>query len=298
MLKDIENRINLMFPQLRNEAPAETEGNTLGSTEELWSKLSDKFVAKTKKILAPLGSVILDVKTDLQVTNPDAAPVVQVEVVDSVGAALVDTADWDKTAITNHYEDVKLHRISRPFSLTSYDLMRGERVESKIAAAVDVVAQGVVKQFADAIASVEETNISDFGPAAAAEMSGAFESAETESMILSPALYAKLIPTNTLGFEPAEQGAYGINHIYKGVGTGDCVVMSASAVAGAIATPAVLENHGGNGMDIRVIGSVAGFPLILKTQYDWNETLKCSVECFAGFKAINPSEIKRFKLTA
>lgn len=294
--EDIKNRMDVMFPQIHNKITDITNENTV-ATEELWTGLSDKFGDKVKKILAPLDGIVMDVKTDIQVTNPDACPVVQVEVIDSMGSALVDTADWDSTNVQTHYEDVKLHRISRPFYLTAYDLQRGERVESKITAAAEVVAQGVIAQFNSALSSVQATTLSEFGPEQAAEISGAFENDETNALILSPAQYAKLVPTSSLGLNPAVDGTYGINKILKGTGVGDAVALTKDAVAGAIATPAVLVNHGGNGMDIRVIGSIAGFPLVLKTQYDWNETLKCSVECMAGFTIANANGVKKYTIS-
>lgn len=294
--EDIKNRMDVMFPQIHNKITDITNENTV-ATEELWTGLSDKFGDKVKKILAPLDGIVMDVKTDIQVTNPDACPVVQVEVIDSMGSALVDTADWDSTNVQTHYEDVKLHRISRPFYLTAYDLQRGERVETKITAAAEVVAQGVIAQFNSALSSVQATTLSEFGPEQAAEISGAFENDETNALILSPAQYAKLVPTSSLGLNPAVDGTYGINKILKGTGVGDAVALTKDAVAGAIATPAVLVNHGGNGMDIRVIGSIAGFPLVLKTQYDWNETLKCSVECMAGFTIANANGVKKYTIS-
>lgn len=298
MTNDFTNtteRINALFPQIFNKVEDISNENQV-ATEALWAGLSDKFVLKMKKILAPLEGVVMDITDELQVKNPDALPVVSVEVVESVGSAIVDATDWNQTEIKNKYVPVQLHRISRPFSLTSYDLQRGERVESKIAAAAEVVAQGVVAQLAAALADIDEEELSDFGPEAAAKLSGIFDDEETNSLILSPAQYAKIVPTSALSLSPETTGVYGINHILKGVGLGDAIALTKTAVAGAIATPAVLANHGGTGMDVRVIGSVAGFPLLLKTKYDWNETLKCSVETMAGFAVCNEDGIKKYSV--
>lgn len=49
-------------------------------------------------------------------------------------------------------------------------------------------------------------------------------------------------------------------------------------------------------MEVRAIGSIAGFPLVLKAQYTWNETLKCSVECMAGFTVANDAGIKVYSV--
>lgn len=294
--KDIQNRIDSLFPGLSNKIDSVENANSLDSTDNLWQGVSEKFGNSVKKIIAPLDGVTMDVITDLTTPNPDAAPTVQVEVIKSVGDALVDATDWDQTAVENEYVDVKLHRISRPFKLSVYDLMHGERIESKVAAAAEVVAQGVLAQFYATIAGISPEEISDFGPEAAAEISGAFDTAETNALIVTPSLYSKLIPTSTLGLNPDADGAYGINKIRKSVMPGitafNAVAMTEGAVAGAIATPAVLQNHG---KDIRVIGSIAGFPLVLKSEYDWNENLKCSVECMAGFALTDENRVKTYK---
>lgn len=94
MTKDIENRIALMFPQLSNKAEDVENSNTLTSTE-LWGTLSEKYADKVKKILAPTEALIMDVSTDLQVRDADALPVVQVEVVNSVGSAIKNCTNWD-----------------------------------------------------------------------------------------------------------------------------------------------------------------------------------------------------------
>lgn len=217
------------------------------------------------------------------------------EVVNSVGDALIDTNTWDGTALNSTYVDVKLHRVSRPFSLTAYDLQRGERVESKVRAAAEKVAQGVIGLLASAMEDVDPEYISDFGVEAAAAMSGVFDSDETNALILSPANYAKIVPTNAIGLNPAVEGSFGINHIYKSTLLGDVLALTKDAIAGAICTPAVLENHGGMGMDIRAI-EVAGIPMVVKAQYDFNETLKCSVETMAGFAVANSNGVKKYTI--
>lgn len=163
-----------------------------------------------------------------------------------------------------------------------------------MAAAAGAVANAVVAEFADALEDIEGEYISDFGPEAAAAISGVFEHAETNALVLSPAQYAKIVPTNALGLDPQSEGAFGIGHIYKSSETGDIVALTRDAIAGAICTPAILENHPGD-CDIRLIGEVGKFPMILKTKWDgWNECVKCSVECLAGFAIVNSTGVKRY----
>ena len=152
--EEITNKMETLFPNLTN---ANSEGNTFANSGELWKGVADKSTDTISGILAPIKNFILDVQPDLQVRNPDALPVVQVEVISTMGGALVDNEAWDKSAIENKYVDVKLHRISRPFMLTGYDLMRGERVESKVAAAMKEVAQGVVAQQLKRLPAMQKT---------------------------------------------------------------------------------------------------------------------------------------------
>ena len=306
MTKDTLNRIALMFPSLSNqavevkdqvtEAPENT--NTL-STEALWQGLSERFVLAAKKILAPLDNIHVDIMSDLELgPNPDALPVVQIEVTQT-GDAIKDCTNWDQTNITSTYVPCQVHRFSVPFKLSSYDLQRGERVESKIAAAVESACQGVLKELMDTIEdAVDPSYISSFGPAAAAAMSGAFTSDETHVLFANPAAYASIVPTDKLGLDLTE-GAYGINHLHKSAimpEDTDVLIATKDAIHGAIATPAVLENHAGTGMDVRQIGSVNGCPLVLKTQFDWNEQLKCSVEVMAGFVVTREDGLVRYTI--
>lgn len=161
-------------------------------------------------------------------------------------------------------------------------------------AAAAAVANAVVGELATTLASIDGEYISDFGPEAAAAMSGLFEHAETNALVLSPAQYAKIVPTNALGLDPQNEGAFGVNHIYKSTGLGDILALTRDAVAGAICTPAILSEHPGD-CDIRVIGDLGKFPLILKTKWDgWNECVKCSVECLAGFAVVNSTGVAKY----
>lgn len=297
--EEITNKMETLFPNLTN---ANSEGNTFGTTTELWKGVADKSTDTIASILAPIKNFILDVQPDLQVRNPEACPVVQVEVISTMGGALVDNEAWDKSAITNKYVDVKLHRISRPFMLTGYDLMRGERVESKVAAAMKEVAQGVVGQFMASIKQSDATlfAISKFDPETVATLSGAFgEVAETDTLLLSPDNYAKIVPTNALALNPEAEGSYGIGHIYKcsQMAKAGCSIMALTkdGVAGAVATPEIVFSHQGQGM--QYLGEVAGIPMVLISTWDYDkQAVKCSVETMAGFTKTDDSKVKGYKI--
>ncbi len=292
--EDFNNKLNALFPTLTN---ADSNGNTL-ATGDLWQGVSEKFAESVSKIIAPVKDCILDVQTDLQVRNPDACPVVQVEVIESMGAAMIDGENWNTSAIKNKYVDVKLKRVSRPFKLTAYDIMRGERVESKVKAAMEAVAQGVNILFmTEVFNTMLETKksseaVADFSPEKVAEISGVFGAkSDVETLILSPVAYSKIVPTNGLGLNPNVEGAYGINHIYKGdtsyslssMGEGaDYIALGKGAIVGAVATPEILFTKVGQGM--QYLGEIGGIPMVLISSFDYDtQTVKCSVETLAGF---------------
>lgn len=293
--EEFKNKAETLFPSLFN---ADAQGNTLGSATELWKSVSEKYVDGVAKILAPVKDLILDVQPDLQVRNPNAAPVVQVEVVKSVGDALVDATNWNQSAVENEYVDVKLHRISRPFKLTMYDVMRGERVESKLAAAMNAVAQGVVSQFFAATEEAEEKELTGFDADTCASLSGAFGAdAETDVLILDPTAYAKIVPTNGLALDPTAEGAYGIGKIYKSlITTGkNAVALSKDAIAGAVATPEVLVNQ--PGCAVQYLGEIAGVPMLLMSKFDFDtQCIKCTVETLAGFALTSSKHIAQYTI--
>ena len=287
--EEFTNKIDALFPNLVN---ADANGNTIASTE-LWKGVSEKYADSVAKVLAPVKDCILDVQTDLQIRNADACPVVQVEVIETMGDAMIDGTTWDKSDIKNKYVDVKLHRVSRPFKLSAYDIMRGERIESKIKAAMESVANGVVSLFMQTVGATEpsEYTVDVFSPEKAVEIASKFDNG-CETFILNPAYYSKLIPTNGLGLDPATQGVYGIGHIYK------CGVMplawgvalEKNAVAGAVATPEIIFNKVGQGM--QYLGEIGGIPMVLISKFDYDtQTIKCSVETLAGFTVTDTTKV-------
>ena len=168
---------------------------------------------------------------------------------------------------------------------------------SKLTAACEAVAQGVVAELASVIeADVDLEYLSSFGPEACAALSGIFDDQPTHAVVLSPSTYSTIVPTNGLSLDPNAEGVYGIDKIYKGTGLGDVLVLGADAVAGAIATPEILKNHAAqSGMSIQEI-NFGGIPMIVKSEYTFGEVLKVSVETLAGFAIANENSIHRYKI--
>lgn len=292
--EEFTNKMDALFPNLVN---ADANGNTIASTE-LWKGVSEKYADSVAKVLAPVKNCILDVQTDLQIRNADACPVVQVEVIETMGDAMIDGTTWDKSEIKNKYVDVKLHRVSRPFKLSAYDIMRGERIESKIKAAMESVANGVVSLFMNAVGAKEPVtyNIAEFSPEKAIEIASTLDNG-CETLILNPAYYSKLVPTNGLGLDPATEGVYGIGHIYKcGVMPNQWgVALEKNAVAGAVATPEIIFNKVGQGM--QYLGEIGGIPMVLISTFDYDtQTIKCSVETLAGFTVTDANKVASYSV--
>lgn len=296
--EDFTNKMKALFPQMTND-------NALGSASgELWKGVSEKYADGVKKIIAPVKDCIMDVQTDLQVRNPDACPVVQVEVIESMGEAMIDGTNWNKSDIKNKYVDVKLHRVSRPFKLTAYDIMKGERIESKVKSAMEAVAQGVCGLMFAAIASSgPSSNLespSQFGPEAAVRFQAQTPNG-ADRLIVNPVAYSKLVPTNGLGLDPSVSGVYGYEHIYKcdasllttaSPDTGEhfAVAFENGSIAGAVATPEILLTN--NGQGAQFLGEIAGIPMILISSFDYDtQTVKCSVETLAGFAVTDINRI-------
>lgn len=299
--EELKNKAELLFPGLlENKVDTVDNANTLASAE-LWKVVSDKWVDITKKKLAPVRSAIMDVWQDLQVTNPKANPVVQVEVVTGAGSALVDATSFEDTALTNKYVDVKLKHIARPFQLTLKDLTNGERVESKLGAAIESVMQGVYAQYvATAKTAGSQTSLPALTPETAVQIGAIFgASAETDVCILDSVSYAALVPTNGLGLSPETQGVYGINKIYKSYvdgGTTNAIVTAPNGIVGAVGTKELFSDvPGGSARTI----TVDGIPLMIISKFDFaTHSIWVSVETFAGFSVTDNSLVKHIKFQA
>lgn len=292
------NRVGQLFPSFANKVESLENANSITpSTDNLFKTVANKSAESVKKILAPVSGLIMDVSEDLQVSNPNATPTISVEVIKSMGEALVNPTDFTQSDIESVYVDVKTKLIARPFTLSAYDIMHGERVESKVKAACEAVAQGVVKEFANAITAenIAADELEEMNPEQAAKISGAFDE-ETATLVLTPSAYSTLVPTSNFGIDPANDGAYGIGHIYKSAimpTNSDAVAMTADAVAGALATFQVVDMPN-SGIDVQSLGLVGGIPMVLRTEWTFNQTLRCSVETLAGFKVTDKSKIKRY----
>ena len=278
--------------QERAEVPtssSETINNTT-ATAALWQTVWEGgWVDKTRKLMTDLRPLFTDVSSGFDVSNPVAMPVVKINVVNSVGSALVDTADWETSAVNENWVNCQSHRISVPFSLTLKELTYGTTIRSKVAAAINTAVQEVLNQFYAAItaASVPVQAKPAMSLELAAELSSIFgDNGETDVLLLDSTSRSKLTALYKYSLDPNEDGILDIGRIRKVtmLSTGwNGLALSTGGVCGMIAEPDLSPLAGTDVIKISM-GEDYGISFVLKT---WvkpgQERLWCSVETVCGF---------------
>ena len=278
--------------QERAEVPtssAETINNTT-ATAALWQTVWEGgWVDKTRKLMTDLRPLFTDVSSGFDVSNPVAMPVVKINVVNSVGSALVDTADWETSAVNENWVNCQSHRISVPFSLTLKELTYGTTIRSKVAAAINTAVQEVLNQFYAAIttASVPVQAKPAMSLELAAEISSIFgDKGETDVLLLDATSRSKLTSLYKYSLDPNVEGTLDIGRIRKVtmLSTGwNGLALSTGGVCGMIAEPDLSPLAGTDVIKISM-GEDYGISFVLKT---WvkpgQERLWCSVETVCGF---------------
>ena len=269
-----------------------TMANSLGkSANALWQVVAPTAIDAVSKQYFDLSKTNHVVEYDLP-NNPHVRPVVHVEVVKGAGEVMKDATDWEQTALSTTYADVQLHRYSRSFCLYNSDIMRGERIATKLSAAVETVVSGVVKDFYaviedsfDGSPAALELNDSTFGPEFVAHnISGIFgEKGRVDDLILAPDYFAKLVPVNALSLGTAP-GSYGIGEIHCSAGMVPNIKGYALRKSGMAVGFGLPDLSNLPGIAVRSLGTVAGIPLIVKSWVDTKtEGIWNSVETMAGF---------------
>lgn len=315
MHNEIVKRKKALFPTLfmsaeerkafqANMAAQVDQNNLGGSAAPIWQIISPEAIDAVSKKYFDLSRTNHVVEGYIPAA-PGVRPVVNVEVITGAGGALKNATNWDQSDMENKYVPVTMDRYSRPFGLSSYDLMHGERIQTKIGAAIEaVVAQVINDFFALLYQNMGSPNTAPsnstgghrvVGPDAftpeyaAQQLSPVFDGyGPIDDLILTPSYFAKLVPTNalSLGTEP---GSYGIEYIHRSAGNfGNNIAgyaLRKNAVAVAFGVPSYDEL---TGIAVQDLGRVAGIPLILKTWTNkGSEVIYNSVETLAGFKLAN-----------
>lgn len=282
-----------------------TMANSLGSSANaLWQVVAPTAIDAVSKQYFDLSKTNHVVEYDLP-NNPHVRPVVHVEVVKGAGEVMKDATDWEQTALSSAYAPVTLHRYSRSFCLYNSDIMRGERIATKLAAAVETVVSGVVKDFFTVLNATSANygsltvDPANFGPEVVArELSGKFgDAGRVDDLILTPEYFAKLVPVNALSLGTAP-GSYGIGEIHcsAGITTYAGFALRKSCMAVGFGLPDLSNMPG---LAVRSLGTVAGIPLIVKSWVDaktegiWN-----SVEVMAGFSVADATACIRLSKKA
>lgn len=320
MHNEIVKRKKALFPTLFMSAEerkafqanmaAQVDGNNLGgSAAPIWQIISPEAIDAVSKKYFDLSRTNHVVEGYIPAA-PGVRPVVNVEVITGTSPALKNATNWDQSGMVNKYVQVTMDRYSRPFGLSSYDLMHGERIQTKIGAAIEAVVAEVVKDFFAVLQSTISgppsgsskpsathsaflTVPANFGPEyVAGTLSAIFGGyGPVDDLVLDPSLFAKLVPTNalSLGTEP---GSYGIEYIHRtaGIPTGlKGFALRKNAVAAAFGLPSFDEL---TGIAVQDLGRVAGIPLVLKSWTNKGaEVIYNSVETLAGFKVANTLSI-------
>lgn len=308
------------------EQPAwNVSNNNLGQTADtLWRVIADEWIDTTTKKYTFLDACTTQIRDVIPMEGPGVRPVVNVEMMLGAGTALINAADWEQSQLTNKYVPVTLDRISRPFGLSTYDLMHGERIGTKIGTAIEAVVAGVFAQFCAVVAAAMPatttatvapvaptataggtagllvTSAADWTPEFVARtVSSLFgDYGNVEHLLLTPDALAPLVPSNALSLNYATGGTYGIDRISSTAGIKDAITGSKCAGL-AMRRDAVLMAGGRpdlSGLEsvvsVRDIGTVAGIPLSLKS---WvkpgSEQIYLSVETMAGFTIGNTAAL-------
>ncbi|MBQ9830560.1 MAG: hypothetical protein IJO38_09475 [Akkermansia sp.] len=289
-------------------------GNTLNPTNAtLWASVADSVVDAVSKKYVDMRRFAYAQASSVALPAGVSATV-HVPVLTGAGEALVNTTNWDVSALTQNYVPVKADRLSRPAAIDSYDMANGEKLEQKLAACVEAVVAGCWKKMGAAVAASLPENITAT-TAATATKAGVYKVAadtwgpetvakelsvlygdfgQPDVLALSPTLYGSLVPTNALSLNPATAGVYGIGHIAMGAGLGAC------ATGGAAKGVCALQRGLGVGTMLpqlddftviatRYLGEVHGIPILLKV---WSspgtETLRISAETYFGAAVLAP----------
>lgn len=325
-IHEIEKRKKALFPTLFMSAEeranfkatmasqAVGSNNLGGSSSPLWEIVSPEAIDATSKKYFDLSRTTHIVEGFIPAA-PGVRPVVQVEVVNGAGRALKNAFNWNQSAMQNKYVQVTMDRFSCPFGLSSYDIMHGERIQTKIGAAIESVVFAVVNTFFGTITSAMNgvgtlpsasmpgnigVDLSTFGPeVVAGQLSAVFGGyGPVDDLVLDPTLWAKLVPTNALGLG-TEPGSYGVEYLHRSAGLNMAlsgvtetsttglygVALRKNGVVSAFGLPYYDEL---TGIATQDLGRVAGIPLLLKTWTEkGSEVIYNSVETLAGFKVAN-----------
>lgn len=306
LIPTVENSI---VPAVTNDVTGDQTVGTnalQGETDPLntlWSVVLEKAVDATAKVLMPIASTTFTTEEAFRyipASAGEAKPNIQVLVINEAGAVTKDgTSDWN-SAMQSKVVSVPLTRYSRSFGISMYDAMKGHSPEKYLTAVINAVKQEIAKDFVTTVTGAgNEVEVSAITPATLAHtVSAAFgDYGDVESLVLTPANYAQLIPDSALSLKLTE-GAYGIGAIYKSAGIPEGTegyAYNRDGVAAAFARPAWAEMPG---VEIYEFES-EGIPFRLKISADADHNiLYHTVDVLFGCAIANSKHIAKVVLSA
>lgn len=315
---EMERQIDLSMGMQGSSTVGNNNLGTASST--IWQTLAKPALDAASQQLDYLTDMTLDLRPDTFIPDAAGAPVtVNVEVVDGVGEALTNPTDFNQSEVENHYVKVDVNLKSRPLGLTQYDLLRGERLQPKLTAAINSLARGINSDFYAACALVAPSGTESADPSSTKAGRLALENGasditaeyvarkispifspygDVDLLGMSPMAYSNLIPINALDLGTGA-GQYGVgairklHHLAGAAGTQNvCHALALRKNAVAVCGGNIDPNYYPEGCSVRPLGQIAGINIQLVT---WGNTgsrqLMCSVEAMIGFKVALPKWI-------
>lgn len=268
-----------------------------------WKAVASKSLAEVSEVFAPLDRYTTDFTDELVIFERGRAVTLTIEIAKEVGEAIKDAEDWNVSAVETKPVDIKCHRYSRPFLVTSYDMAAGSRLEGKLKKAVEAVVKSVVKDLHVQIKAAKPQVISgltltSFTPEyVATELSGMIIP-EVSALTVNPTYHAKLTPYNADSLK-LETGVYGIGGIYKATGLENLSddkktigYMGYENAIGIISRQPLIPTENG-AIFVSELGSIGGIKLYLK---QWvlpgMEGIMHSVEAAVGTVVAMPGNLR------
>lgn len=303
---NLKERKAVLFPELAPKMASDVLGtvdeNTVsGASDALWQSVARKSITLGNVTLAPLDTFSTNLDNlDLEQPEEDVHPTVNVLVIEDVGDAVDNMTDWRKSATKKKYHKVECDRVSRSFSVSGYDLARGENLAQLVDKAVNKVALRCIQKVMAAIALSDSPFVQGITGGALTQediptLAGVFgDKGRPDALILKPEYYVKVLPKNGLSL-PMDKLA--IKNIYETAGLDEIEAGCAGLLTrkeGIVVgggTPKIYDAF--KTIGVRSLGKIGGLEMLLKF---WEEPgveqIWCSVETMIGARVVDASCVK------
>lgn len=297
-----------------------SDNNLFAQSVGTWKVVSNVSIDTTKQILAGLYGI--NTMNDFVAwTPPGVEPLVQVPIINSVGTVYKNPASWMNSDLNTSTVNVSLTRYSSQASMTTQDLLFGNRFGEVAGALAEAVAQQIMRDYCAVMAAALPTKTSDgsnivsaagkinlwylenassITPEYVTQTLGPVfgDRGDIQRLVLTPEAYAYLVPTNALSLTMAP-GAYGIGEILRSAQITNADNANSAIGYGlrkdgiAYATGMInIDAIAGTGCDIKPLFEIGGIQMYVKTwSFPGNEKFYMSVEAYAGFSIGNPADV-------